>query len=130
MREKIGKALKAQSEAIRKALANYNHLAQTLHPPREKLTWPDLMQMATLSEFDLLRDARQDVQSQCWAQPSYRAATRLYFNVRRAKEEIVHMNVELKRVLTGMYDEHENYYTAVSENLFVNPTLAHELSLR
>lgn len=130
MREKIGKALKARSEAIRRALANYNELAQSLRPPREKLTWPDLMQMAALAKFDLLRNARQDVRTERWAQPAYREATRLHFNVRRAREEIVRMNVELRRVLTGMYDEHQDYYMAISKSIFMDPTLAFELSCR
>lgn len=84
--------------------------------------------MISLGEFDLLRDARQDLRKLTWAHPSRREATRLYHNVKRAKEEITRCNVEVRRLLTYMYDEHIDYYHAVSRNLFVNPPLARELS--
>ena len=52
MREKIGKALKARSEAIRTALREYNSAASQLG--REELTWATVLKAVTLADFDLL----------------------------------------------------------------------------
>jgi hypothetical protein len=67
MRQKIGNALRARSEAIKKALKEYNRLAANLHPPREQLTWSKVIEMATVGDLDLLRHARQDIRDQPWA---------------------------------------------------------------
>ena len=59
LREKIGKVLKTQAEAIRTALGKYNCCTVKLkHPP---LTWNEVLDMVSLAEFDLLhkmQDAR------------------------------------------------------------------------
>ena len=54
MRQKIGKALRARSEAIKKALKEYNELAAGLKPSREQLSWAKVVEMATIGDFDLL----------------------------------------------------------------------------
>ncbi|KAJ2968160.1 hypothetical protein NUW54_g13303 [Trametes sanguinea] len=102
LREKIGKALRTRAEAIRNALATYNRLAASLTPPREQLTWEQIMTMVSIGEFDLLRDARQDIRAQAWAKPTHREATQTYFNVERAREEIQRLNVEIRRLFSSM----------------------------
>ncbi len=86
--------------------------------------------MSTVGEFDLLRDARQDVRRFAWAHPPRREAVRLYFNVKRAREEIVRCNLESQRLLTWMFDEHIDFYRAIAANMISNPLLAWELSAR
>ncbi|PSR78798.1 hypothetical protein PHLCEN_2v7280, partial [Hermanssonia centrifuga] len=130
LREKIGKALRTRADAIRKALDEYNKQAGLLKPPRQRLQWTQLVAMSTVGEFDLLRDARQDVRNFAWAHPSRREATRLYFNVKRAHKEIVRCNLEARRLLTYMFNDHVDFYHAVSTNIISNPLLARELSSR
>ncbi|OBZ67902.1 hypothetical protein A0H81_12134 [Grifola frondosa] len=130
MREKIGKALKARTEAIRKALAEYNMRAAALSPPRPQLSWNEVMEMVSLAEFDILRDARQDIRSLPWAQRPNREAMNTYFNVKRAREELTRLNIEINRLFTSMIDEHVDYYRAISACCVTDPSLASELSVR
>ena len=68
--------------------------------------------MATLAEFDLLRNARLDIRRLPWTQPHHREAMNLYFGIKRAKEEIMRLNVEIRRLITFMIDEHVDYQAA------------------
>ena len=63
LRRHIGNALKSRSTAIRTAVAKYNIAAANLCPPRQELTWEEVVEYAFLADFDLLRDARQDIRS-------------------------------------------------------------------
>jgi hypothetical protein len=128
LRDKIGKALKTRAEAIRRALEAYNNAAAQLDPPREQLTWAKLMDTTTLADFDLLRESRQDIRQQLWTQPARRKAMNLYFGIKRAKEEIVRLNVEICRLITFMIDDHRTYYRAISFNITINSMLANVLS--
>ncbi|KIL54457.1 hypothetical protein M378DRAFT_18862 [Amanita muscaria Koide BX008] len=93
MRVKIGNALKARAEAICTAIERYNAAAAQLNPPREKLTWANIMAIADLAEFDLLKDTREDVQKKPWIKPAIREAIRHYLKIKRAHEEIQRLNV-------------------------------------
>ncbi|TFY62236.1 hypothetical protein EVJ58_g3989 [Rhodofomes roseus] len=130
LREKISKALKARAEAIRKALKRYNDKAAKLNPPRPQLTWSEVVDMVNLADFDLLRETRDDIRKQPWAQYPNRRATNLHFNIKRAREEIERLNVEIRRLLTSMYDEHVDYHLAVQQASVSAPYLAHELRER
>lgn len=128
--EKIGHALKARAEAIRKALQEYNRHAAALTPPRPPLSWTDITEMATIGEFDLLRDARQDIREKPWAKQSHREAMNTYFNVLRAREEINRLNIEIPRLFSSMVDEHADFHHAIQAATVSNPPLAQELTLR
>ncbi|KAJ6623200.1 hypothetical protein B0H10DRAFT_1786918 [Mycena sp. CBHHK59/15] len=124
LREKISKALRTQAEAIRRALQTYNEAAVALNPPRERLTWMDIISKTSLAEFDLLRDTRMDIHDQPWTHPARREAMVLYFGIKRAKEEIQRLNIEICRLITSMYDQHVDYHRAISSTLLINPPLA------
>ncbi|KAJ7438546.1 hypothetical protein B0H11DRAFT_1935169 [Mycena galericulata] len=127
MREKLGKALKTRAEAIRKALERYNSAAAAMNPPRPRLTWQAIVNGASLAEFDWLRETREDIREQPWAQPARRQAMTLYFGIKRAGEEKVRLNVEIRRLITAMLDDHVDYYRAIAANLIIAPDLAHML---
>jgi hypothetical protein len=127
LREKISKALKTRGEAIRKALKRYNSAAVTLNPPRPRLTWHAVINSASLAEFDWLKETQQDIRDLPWAQPLRREAMVLYFGLKRAEEEKSRLHVEIRRLVTSMYDDHVDYYHAIAANLIPNPTLAHLL---
>lgn len=128
MREKISKSLKTRAEAIHTALRNYNNAAAQLNPPREQLSWESVINAGSIADLDILRDTRQDIRSLIWAQPSHREGMVLYFGIKRAKEEILRLNVEIERLLTFLYDSHVDFYLAISRNIIPNPALAFELS--
>ncbi|RPD52388.1 hypothetical protein L226DRAFT_424074, partial [Lentinus tigrinus ALCF2SS1-7] len=129
MREKIGKALKTRAEAIRHALDEYNQCAATLIPPRPTLAWNDIMEMASLAEFDLLRDAREDVREYPWAKRLHHQAMNLHFNLERAREEIAHLNVEIPRLFTSLVDRHCDLRRAIASVKESDPSFAYELEL-
>ena len=128
LREKISKALRTRSGAIKTALQQYNDAAAKLNPPRDPLTWSTVLKAATVADFDLLRDMRTDIRSLPWTQPSRREATTYYFGIKRAREEIVRLNVEITRLLTFMFDTHTDYYCAVQRYIIEDPPLACSLS--
>ncbi|CDO74657.1 hypothetical protein BN946_scf184832.g1, partial [Trametes cinnabarina] len=130
LREKIGNALKTRAQAIRTALTAYNREATALSPPRPELSWTDVMNMVSIGEFDLLRDSRQDIRSLPWAQVVNRDGMNTYFKVKRAREEINRLNVEMRRLFTALVDEHVDYHHAIEQVKSSDAALAYELAQR
>jgi hypothetical protein len=52
----------------------------------------------------------------------------LYFSIKRAKEEILRLNIEIRCLITFMIDDHRDFYQAVAANILRDPHLASELS--
>ncbi|KAL0567338.1 hypothetical protein V5O48_014650, partial [Marasmius crinis-equi] len=111
-REKIAQALRARAKAIQHALDDYNNAAAAMNPPRPTLEWRSILDMVTIADFDLLKDTHLDLSHVSWAQPHHRECMRLYFGLKRAREEITRLNVEIPRLLTGMLDDHADHYHA------------------
>jgi hypothetical protein len=111
-------------------LAEYNSAAAQLTPPREQLSWAQVVEIVSLAEFDLLRDTRTDIRTLRWADPAHREATSLYIGIKRSKEEIIRLNVEIRRLITFMIDDHVDYYKAIKACIspLSNLGLARELS--
>ncbi|KAF7341857.1 hypothetical protein MSAN_02041200 [Mycena sanguinolenta] len=105
LRKHIAKALQARSKGVRTALDRYNDAAAALSPPRTQLTWEQIVEYAFLADFDLLREGRQDIRSEPWAQPAGRLAMDQHFKLLRADEEIARLNLEIPRFVTYMMDE-------------------------
>jgi hypothetical protein len=95
LRKHIGQALQKRSSAIRTALDCYNTAALALNPPRLPLKWDEVVEYAFISDFDLLRDAHQEIRHCPWATPAGRLAMDTYFKLLRAREEIDRLNVEI-----------------------------------
>ncbi|KAL0566140.1 hypothetical protein V5O48_015882, partial [Marasmius crinis-equi] len=127
-RTKITQALKSRAEAIRKALDAYNTAAERMDPPRATISWNTIIEMATLAEFDLLKDTHLNIAQLPWARPENRQAMQLHFGIRRAEEEVVRLNVEIKRLVTFMLDDHADYHHAIAATELSDPELAVELS--
>ncbi|KAJ7823341.1 hypothetical protein B0H14DRAFT_3146087 [Mycena olivaceomarginata] len=117
MREKISKALRTRAEAIRTALEKYNSAAAQLNPPWNRLTWAAVIDTVALADFDLLRDTTTDIRKLPWANPADREAMVLYFGTLRAKEEIYRLNIEIRRVITFMADDHVDYLRAIRTHI-------------
>ena len=101
-----------------------------MFPPRPLLSWESVITAVNLADFDLLRSTRQDIRKLEWAQPANREGMVMYFKIKRAKEEISRLNVEIRRLMTYLYDDHVDHYRAVSNNLITDPALAFEVSTR
>jgi hypothetical protein len=115
MRVQIAKHLKTRSRTIRSALDTYNKAAKALNPPRQTIKHSELMDMAFLSQFDLLCYSRRgaDLRGKPWADPATRILTDKYFELLRAKEEIVRLNIEWRRMKTWLVDERALYIRAI-----------------
>ncbi|KAJ8092616.1 hypothetical protein PM082_006941 [Marasmius tenuissimus] len=130
-REKITQALRARAKAIQKALDEYNETASAMNPPRPRLDWKDILEMVTLADFDLLKDTHLDLTNVAWAQPLNRESIRLYFGLKRAREEITRLNVEIRRLISFMIDNYADHVHAFEQAIEQgNDQLAMELSER
>ncbi|KAK1229011.1 hypothetical protein PQX77_007938 [Marasmius sp. AFHP31] len=130
-REKISQALRARAKAIQKALDAYNEAARAMEPLRQVLDWKDILDMATVADFDLLRDTKLDLTHVPWAQPGPRECMRLHFGLKHAYEEIKRLNIEISCLIIFMIDDHADYYHAICCAQEVgNMDLAAELSHR
>ena len=99
-------------------------------PPRPLLSWESVIAAVNLADFDLLKSTRQDIRKLEWAQPANREGMVMYFKIKRAKEEIIRLNVEIRRLLTFLHDDYVDHYLAVRANLMADPALAFEVSTR
>ncbi|KAF9046183.1 hypothetical protein BJ165DRAFT_1345868, partial [Panaeolus papilionaceus] len=124
LRKHIAAALKSRSKAIRTALVKYNAAAAALNPPRQELTWEEVVDYAFLADFDLLRDCRQDIRQRPWATPAARHALDRYFKLLRAAEEIDRLNIEIHRLWTFIRHEDAFLLSKEQEISATNPTLA------
>ena len=88
------------------------------------------MSAVTVADFDLLRDTRQDVRTLEWAQAANCKGMVMYFGIKRAKEEICCLNVEIRWLLTFLYDDYVDHYRAVTKHIITNPPLASEISIQ
>jgi len=130
LRRQIGRALQRRSEAIRNAINRYNTQAAKLTPPRPLLSWKEIVEYSFLGEFDALRHSTRDVRDQPWAQTARREAMVKYFKLCRAREEIVRLNVEIRRLLTSIHDETIHHNQTIKLLTQSNPHLTVELQLR
>ncbi|KAF8158738.1 hypothetical protein K438DRAFT_1909998 [Mycena galopus ATCC 62051] len=105
LRKHIAKALQARSKAVRAAIERYNTAASAMTPQKPALEWDNVVEYAFLADFDLMRDPREDIRGETWAQPAGRAAMDQHFKLLRADEEILRLNVEIRRFVTYMGDE-------------------------
>jgi hypothetical protein len=115
MRVQIAKHLKSRSQTIRSAVNTYNRAASELRPPREPIKYAEVVNMAFLAQFDLLRHARpgQDVRNEPWAEPATRVLMDKYFELLRAKEEQIRLQVEWSRLRAWLIDEKRIYREAI-----------------
>ena len=103
--------------------------AATHKPPAPNLTWDDVVDYAFLTDFDLLRDTREDVRSKPWALQVNRVLRDQYFKIECAREEIDRLNIEIRRLITYIADK-TVFLTTKEESLAGgNPRLAHQISL-
>ncbi|KIY51427.1 hypothetical protein FISHEDRAFT_27103, partial [Fistulina hepatica ATCC 64428] len=99
-------------------------------PPRPTVTWTTVIEQVQLGELALLQHSRQDIRVLPWTQPLNREAARLYFKIKRAREEIIRRNVEIQRQVTFMLDNFNDYRHTIAATSAEDPDLAAELQER
>lgn len=123
----IAQALQSRSKAIQNALIRYNAAALQMTPARPVLDWADVVAFGFVSEFDLLRDSRIDIQEKPWATTTGRQALDMFFKIQRAEEELTRCRVEIKRLLTFMRDEEAYLKAAYNAHKDSDPDIAHQI---
>jgi hypothetical protein len=88
VRKHIAEALQVRSKAIQSALQHYNLAALALGPPRQHLSWEEVIDYAFLADFDILQDPTGNATIRAWADPAARQVLDSYHKLKRAKEEI------------------------------------------
>lgn len=109
MRTHISNALQRRSRAIRNAVKTYNTAALALNPPRDTLDWSKVSHFTFLDQFNILKDTRHSVFDQPWAKPVVRSLMKQYRQIERAREEIVHCNIGIRRLHTSIIDEEKRF---------------------
>ncbi|KAJ7023549.1 hypothetical protein C8F04DRAFT_1271239 [Mycena alexandri] len=107
MRKHIAKALQTRSEAVKNAIARYNMAAVSMEPPMPLLTWDEVVEYVFLADFEFFRATDGELDGRKWTRPACRLAMTMYFKIVRAREEIVRLNVEIRRLVTWISDEDE-----------------------
>lgn len=128
LRKHIAQHLNTRSSTVRSALDAYNKEAAKLR--RRVLTFEQVIEHDFLSEFDLLRDSRQDIRSRPWAETSNRLLRDSYFKRERAREEIERLNVEVLRLRSWMSSEEAHYERSLDLVSATDPALASEIGRR
>ncbi|KAG1794598.1 uncharacterized protein HD556DRAFT_1431927 [Suillus plorans] len=126
----IGKAIKTRSKAIQSALTEYNQLASSMEPPAPHLEWNDIVNYGFVSEFDLLKLAysqHPEILSKPWTVPGNREVAVKYFKILRAREEIVRLNVEVRRLRTAISDGDTRLRSCISRLHNSDPDLSAEI---
>ncbi|KAE9391994.1 hypothetical protein BT96DRAFT_831189, partial [Gymnopus androsaceus JB14] len=129
MRKHIRQSLKNCSKSVQNAINTYNEAAAALKPPCRKISWDEVVDFSYLSEFDILRDTREDIREKQWATPQNRLLMTQFFKFIRAEEELARIHVEVKRLLTYMDDEELTIRRTATELEPDNPALALQLRL-
>jgi hypothetical protein len=108
-------------------LDHYNTAALALNPPWLLLKWDEVVEYAFLSDFDLLRDARQEIRHRPWATPAGRLAMDTYFKLLRVHKESDRLNIKIQCVATHLRDK--DYYLCKCEekSRLTDPALAHQI---
>lgn len=105
MRRHISKSLQVRCKTIRRAVTAYNAVAREMDPPRPQVDWAKVSTYQFLEEFSLLQDTRNDLRDKRWANPGVRECLKLVRRIKRAREELGRLNVEVRRVRTAIRDE-------------------------
>ncbi|KAF8146060.1 hypothetical protein K438DRAFT_1910759 [Mycena galopus ATCC 62051] len=124
LRDHIAKALKARSKAIRNSLNRFNMAAAALDPPGRLLTWAEVVDYTFLSEFNILRNPDTTSSICAWATPAARQLLDSYYKLKRAREEIQRLKIEIHRFVTHMKDERTFLVQRESEIKAQDPVLA------
>jgi hypothetical protein len=126
----MAKGLNRREKAVHNALARYNAAALALGSSRTCLEFKELTDYAYLGNFDFLKYSEHGAQDTEWSRPANRRCAEAWQKIQHAKEEIVRLNVEVRRVQTHIRDEDEFLSRQYDITKAFDPNLAHALLTR
>ncbi|KAJ3914646.1 hypothetical protein F5877DRAFT_50093, partial [Lentinula edodes] len=112
------------SAATQENIIEYNTVAAKMKPKRQPVDWEEVVEYTFLSEFDILRDTREDIRECPWAVPANRVIITQFFKVIGAEDELSRVHQEIRRLITYMQREKDELTTRERELMPTNPTLA------
>jgi hypothetical protein len=124
----MAKGLKRREKAVHNVLDRYNAAATSVG--REMLSFEELSDHAYLANFDFLKYSEHGAQDAEWSRPVNRRCVEVWQKIERAKEEVVRLNVEIRRVRTHIRDEEEFLSRRYDAIKTLQPDLAHALLTR
>jgi hypothetical protein len=127
LRQQISKSIARRSTALRNALARYNELAPEQDPPRPIIKYKELLNYASLGEFDLLRHLRHTIIEKPWTKPINHEATTKHFKVLCARKEIERLNIEIRRLQDWVDSEDDMLAAAICTVSAQDPLIGKEL---
>jgi hypothetical protein len=127
-RKKISEGLKKRSKAVNTLLNEYNEQAKCIGRP--VLDFQQVVEYSFLSDFELLHHMCNDITQTPWANPVIRTAMISWMKTERAKEEIIRLNVEARRLKTYIRDSSLARRRAIEDLRQTDPALAAELQER
>ncbi|KAG1833668.1 hypothetical protein DFJ58DRAFT_735997 [Suillus subalutaceus] len=101
--------------------AKYNKLAPLQNPPHPVLNYSEIVGYASLGEFSLLKHSRHNILTKPWTVSTNREMATKYFKLVRSHEEIVQLNVEIKRLQSWVEDEDRTILEAIDSLLANDP---------
>jgi hypothetical protein len=121
----LAQALKKRAAALQRALGDFNKEAKKLKRPL--LSMDDLLGYSFIADVDILRESRDDIRSQQWTVPAVRQGVMMWLKMERAKEEMVRVQVEAKRMEIWITDSSTRRKQVIMELEKEDPHLASEL---
>ncbi|KAG1787600.1 uncharacterized protein HD556DRAFT_1448609 [Suillus plorans] len=121
MRKYISKAITQRSAAIRTALEKYNRLAPLQNPPCPVLDYSEIVRYASLGEFSILKHSHHNILTKPWTVSANRKMAAKYFKLVQSHEEIVWLNVEIKRLQSWVEHEDRTMLEAIDSLLADDP---------
>ncbi|KAF8161430.1 hypothetical protein B0H34DRAFT_781939 [Crassisporium funariophilum] len=85
---------------------NLSFTAVKLNPPRPTVDWLKVSHYRFLEDFELLKGTRQDITNKRWTEQDLR--------IKRAREEIIRCNMEIRRIHTAILDENDHFRQCIS----------------
>ena len=106
----------------------FNEAAQRLS--RETLDVQLVLSYASLGEFDLLRGSHRNILDKPWTCRAERDSMHMYFKLQRAKEELVRVQVEMRRLHVHVIESEAHQRALLDDLRGQDPLLAHQLQRR
>ncbi|TFK60510.1 hypothetical protein BDN72DRAFT_730156, partial [Pluteus cervinus] len=123
-RNHMSHAIANRSGAIRTAITKYNELAPLQNPPCPELEVKTILSYSLLGEFELLKHSRTEILSKPWSVMANRETGSKYFKICRAREEIVRLNVEIRRLEAWVEFEDNHFESTLATLRVTDPSLA------
>lgn len=127
LRRQISKNIARRSQALRTSLDKYNVMAPKQDPPRPIIDYKDIANYAWLGDFDLLKHSRHDILSRPWSQTRNREFAVKHHKLKRAREEMIRVNVEARRLQEWVDMEDEQLKQLGKGLIACQPLLAAEI---